>query len=514
MATRKRTGPARRTRATPKRAAKQRPAPVANRRPAIGPLPLLLAEIERSPQGPATAAIFDFDGTLIAGFSIVSFLKARLTNGEIGAAEVARTLRDLLEAATDGIDNLELITRGIRQWRGADVEDLEALGRRIHEQILDDCVFPQMRTIIEAHRRRGHTLAIATSATEVQVATTAHGLGIEHVLATRLVARHGVLTGAIDGKLLWGPNKAEAVRAWATARDIDLGASWFYADGAEDAALMHLVGRPRPINARPRLRAIARRRGWPVTDFVSRGGTAPGAVMRRAAAIGSLVPATLGAVALGALTGEKRHAANLLTAVVPDVALALAGVRLNVIGEEHLWSRRPAVFLWNHRNVFDAQIVGKLVHRDFGAVAKKELERVPIFALASRFMPIAFLDRKDSRLAVEQLAPATRLLREGYSMLVAPEGTRVRGAEIGPFKKGAFRMAMAAGVPLVPIVIRNADVLGTREDRVPRPGTVDVAVLPPIDVNGWQLEDLGQHIERVREAYVHTLRDWPGPISL
>jgi putative phosphoserine phosphatase/1-acylglycerol-3-phosphate O-acyltransferase len=168
------------------------------------------------------------------------------------------------------------------------------------------------------------------------------------------------------------------------------------------------------------------------------------------------------------------------------------------------------VFIWNHRNIFDAQIVGRLVQRDFGAVAKKELEKVPLFAAASRFLPIAFVDRADSRAAVAALEPATRLLAEGISMLVAPEGTRVAGSGVGPFKKGAFRMAMAARVPIVPIVIRNAEDVGSRASGTMRPGTVDVVVLPPIRLEDWTLRDLERRIEGVREKFVHTLAHWPG----
>jgi putative phosphoserine phosphatase/1-acylglycerol-3-phosphate O-acyltransferase len=167
------------------------------------------------------------------------------------------------------------------------------------------------------------------------------------------------------------------------------------------------------------------------------------------------------------------------------------------------------VFIWNHRNIFDAQIVGNLVRRDFGAVAKKELEKVPIFAAASRFMNIAFVDRSNSKAAVEALKPATELLKNGISMLVAPEGTRAAGNTVASFKKGAFRMAMEAGVPVVPIIVRNVDDIGARNSQFMRPGTVDVVVLPPISVAGWTLEDLDERIESVRRLYVDALRDWP-----
>jgi putative phosphoserine phosphatase / 1-acylglycerol-3-phosphate O-acyltransferase len=196
-------------------------------------------------------------------------------------------------------------------------------------------------------------------------------------------------------------------------------------------------------------------------------------------------------------------------ATLTEISLGLGKVRLDVRGEENLWAARPAVFIWNHRNIFDAQIVGRLVQRDFGAVAKKELQRVPLFAAASRFMHIAFVDRSDTRTAVASLEPATRLLREGISMLVAPEGTRTAGATLGEFKKGAFRMAMAANVPIVPIVIRNVEDSGGRASGTMRPGTVDVAVLRPVPVDGWTRRDLDRRIREVRQSFVDTLEHWP-----
>jgi len=210
-----------------------------------------------------------------------------------------------------------------------------------------------------------------------------------------------------------------------------------------------------------------------------------------------------------ALTGDKREAANFLTSTLTGISLALGKVKLTISGEEHLWAARPAVFIWNHRNIFDAQIVGRLVQRDFGAVAKQELRNVPLFAAASRFMHIAFIDRDNTAAAVAALAPATKLLGEGISILVAPEGTRVAGTGIGDFKKGAFRMAMAARVPIVPIVIRNIEDIGSRTSGTMRPGTVDVAVLPPIRVDRWTQRELDRRIAGVRELFVKTLQDWP-----
>jgi putative phosphoserine phosphatase/1-acylglycerol-3-phosphate O-acyltransferase len=469
-----------------------------------------VSEIEAGERGPQVAAIFDFDGTLIPGYSELAFVRQRLRDGELGLVEIARAAQMAIGLATGRADKRELIELGLREWKGRKAAAMERLGQQVFASAVEPEIFPEMRAIIDAHRRMGHTLLVASSATHFQVGPAAAHLGIGHVLCTRLSQRRGVLTGRVDGPILFGPGKAEAVRDFAARNGVDLGRSWFYADGDEDEALMHLVGHPRPTQPQPQLARVAARRGWPVRRFTSRGRPDTALVLRNLAATASAVPVLAGAAALRLLTGRKRDAANLVTGTLTDIALALGGVELEVAGEQHLWEARPAVFIWNHRNIFDAQIVGNLVRRDFGAVAKKELERVPLFAAASRFMHIAFVDRRDSHAAIESLKPATELLRRGVSMVVAPEGTRAGGRTVAPFKKGAFRMAMDAGVPIVPIVIRNADDVGSRDAGVMRPATVDVVVLPPIPVTDWTLEDLDERIASVRQLFVDTLARWPG----
>lgn len=456
-----------------------------------------------------TGAFFDFDGTIIAGYSILTFLKDRVQRREIGAAEIARAAVSLAQSVAGRIDSRELLSRGMHEWSGREVAELEALGERLFETALRDRIYPEIRALVEEHRRKGHVLAIATSAVPFQVEPIARELGIEHVLCTRLEVRGGVLTGKSKGPILWGRAKAEAVREFARRERIDLGQSYFYADGDEEVALMQQVGHPRPTNPRPKLEQVAREKGWPVQRFRGRGSPTRDAALRSVLATASAVPVFLGAVAMRAVTGDKRLAANFLTTTLTELSLGLGKVSLSVIGEENLWAARPAVFIWNHRHLFDAQIVGRLVQRDFGAVATRELASVPLLAAASRFVPITFVDGADRRSRVAALGPATQLLKDGVSMLVAPEVAPAEGAEVGEFTKGAFRMAMAAQVPIVPIVIRNIEDIRSRVSGTMRPGTVDVAVLPPIRVDDWTPRDLSRCIAGVRQQFVATLRHWP-----
>ena len=93
--------------------------------------------------------------------------------------------------------------------------------------------------------------------------------------------------------------------------------------------------------------------------------------------------------------------------------------------------------------------------------------------------------------------------------MIAPEGTRLDTTEVGPFKKGPFRIAMAAGIPIVPIVIRNAEVIAARDSSTFNAGKVDVAVYPPIPIDGWTHDNLTERIAEIRQLYLDTLLDWP-----
>jgi putative phosphoserine phosphatase / 1-acylglycerol-3-phosphate O-acyltransferase len=358
---------------------------------------------------------------------------------------------------------------------------------------------------------------LSSSALTMQAEPVARYLGIEHVISNRFVVdEDGMLTGEIERPVVWGHSKATSVQRFAADNGIDLRSSYFYADGDEDIGLMYLVGNPRPVNPGPHMSRVAARRGWPVLRLRSRDAGSPLGGVRTLAGIGSLAPLAAGAVGIGVLTRSKRAGVNFLTRYWPETLLTLNGVRLNVTGTENLTARRPAVFLFNHRNNFDVFMVAALVRDDWTGVAKIELERNPLVGPLGKLLDAAFIDRADSAAAVAALEPVQEAARKGLSVLVAPEGTRMdaiaadgTGVGVGPFKKGAFRIAMATGLPIVPIVIRNSDSVAGRNTYRLVPGTVDIAVLPPIDVGDWTLDDLPKRIEEVRARYVETLADWP-----
>jgi putative phosphoserine phosphatase/1-acylglycerol-3-phosphate O-acyltransferase len=362
---------------------------------------------------------------------------------------------------------------------------------------------------VSAHQRTGHTVALASSATRYQVAPLAADLGVDHLLCTRIGVARGVITGALEGGVVWGPEKARAVRDFAARRRIDLSQSYGYANGDEDVPFLDAVGVPAALNPQSQLAKLARDRGWPIHRLTGRGRPGIGEIVRTGTAVAGLGTAAAIGAAIGVLRGSRRDAANFATSVGSDAALALAGVRVHAVGEQNLWSHRPAVFIFNHQSSIDLPVIGSLLRRDVTGVAKKEAGRDPRFALLGYLADVAYVDRGNTTQAKAALAPVVERLRDGVSIALAPEGTRSPTPRLGRFKKGAFHMAMQGGVPIVPIVIRNAGDVMWRNSLLIRSGTVDVAVLEPIPTDHWKVVELDERIAEVRQRYLDTLADWP-----
>lgn len=473
-------------------------------------LPGSVAEVKASPAGPKIGAFFDLDGTLVAGFTGVILTQEQFRRRELGIGDMFNLVQAGLNHQLGRSEFEDLITSASTAMRGRSISDMDEVGERLFRHKIESRIYPEMRELVRAHLDRGHTVCLSSSALTIQVEPVARFLGIPNTLTNKFVVDDdGVLTGDVVRPILWGPGKANAVQKFAAERGIDLKDSYFYADGNEDVALMYLVGNPRPTNPEGKMAAVARQRGWPILKFSSRGGTGLTGTIRTLAGVGSVVPIAAGAISWGLLTRNRRRGINFFTSNWGPMLLASSGVNLNVLGRENLTAKRPAVFIFNHRNNFDPVITSALVRDNFTGVGKKELESDPLVGTLGKLMDSVFIDRDDSKAAVESLKQVEDLARKGLSIVIAPEGTRLDTTTVGPFKKGPFRIAMSAGIPIVPVVIRNAEAIGSRNSQMMNPGTVDVAVFPPISVKDWTVDDLNDRIAEVRQLYLDTLENWP-----
>lgn len=465
----------------------------------------LTREIRSGPSGPRIGAFFDLDQTLFAGFSATAFTRDQFSSGRLSPRDLLDSARATLSFTLGRTGFSSFVTATSAVYRGLPESVLEEAGRHAFEKYLATEIYPESRALVRAHQDMGHTVAIITSATRYQADPVAEELGIEHALCTRLEVEDGVLTGGIIRPTCYGEGKAEAARSLRAKHDLDLEQSFFYSDSHEDLPLFELVGKPRPLNPNRRLAQTAKERQWPVRRFTSRGTPTLAEVARTGLIYAALVPAVGVGLAAGLLNRSKREAFNVMGSVWGDVAASAAGIDLRVQGESHLWDRRPAVFIFNHQSGLELVLLLKMLRRDFTGIAKQELRNNPIFGPLFQASGVVFVDRSNTAKAIEALGPAVEALRQGRSLIIAPEGTRSTTPTVGPFKKGAFHLAMQAGVPIVPIVFRNVLDALPKGAAIVRPAVVEVVVLPPIDTSSWTTDTLDDRVGEIRQRYIDIL---------
>lgn len=465
----------------------------------------LTREIDNGPSGPHIGAFFDLDRTLIATFSVFEFLREALANGLLDYNDLGNAFLTGLRFQLGQLNFSRFVSEIGDTLKGELEEEFAAMGERIFTERLAAEIYPESRALVEAHQRRGHTVAVVSAATPYQVGPVARELGIEHVMATRLEVRAGKFTGKIIRPACYGEGKAIHVRQLAEKKHIDLAESYFYTDSDEDLALLEIVGKPRPLNPNRKLLEVAAARGWPARSFSSRGTPGPEQVTRTALVAGSLVPSLLLGAPAALLNGSWRRAMNLITSTWGELGTAAAGIDLIIQGEQHLWSHRPAVFIFNHQSGIDMMLLCKMLRRDVVGIAKQELKNNPLWGPVMTMMGTVFIDRFDREKAIAGLQPAMDALREGLSIVIAPEGTRSPTPRLGRFKKGAFHIAMSAKVPIVPIIFRNALDALPKHGIFVRPATIEAIVLPPIPTAKWRAADLNKHIDEIHTLYADTL---------
>ena len=186
--------------------------------------------------------------------------------------------------------------------------------------------------------------------------------------------------------------------------------------------------------------------------------------------------------------------------------LRLSGVKVNVTGRQHLDPKQAYVFVSNHRSYLDTAALFLYTGRRIGVLAKKELLKVPILGVGMGFVNVMAIDRSNRERALQTTEAATARIRSGISFGVFAEGTRAKPGEMLPFKKGAFYMAANAGVPIVPIAIKNSDYLMGKGTGEARAGTMEFVILQPVPTTGCSTdEDVKELVERVESVIAAEL---------
>lgn len=200
------------------------------------------------------------------------------------------------------------------------------------------------------------------------------------------------------------------------------------------------------------------------------------------------------------------HIAHFYVRVACRCGLFIAGVQVDARGLENLINDRASVIVLNHRSIFDIIATYAYFKRPTGFIAKKELQKLPVFAYWLTLANGLFLDRKNIRSGLKTILLGVEKVNRGVSMCIFPEGTRNKDrhskTSLLPFHDASLKLAEKTGAPIVPIALYNtADVFENHAPKM-RATKIKMTVGAPIYLDRLSDEDrrfLGRHVHAVME---------------
>ena len=196
-----------------------------------------------------------------------------------------------------------------------------------------------------------------------------------------------------------------------------------------------------------------------------------------------------------------------------SAVLWVTGIKVRVHGMENARGGEPHIFASNHLSWFDVPALAKVLPR-YKFVAKAELFKVPIFGPAMRSVGMIEIQRENRKAAFGAYDVAAERIRAGNSVVVFPEGTRGYAYPLRPFKKGPFVLAIAAGVPIVPIIVHGTIEIMPKGSPWVHPGTIDIHLLEPVTTTGVDYDHREALMQKVRTRMADAMRELYGVEAL
>ena len=189
------------------------------------------------------------------------------------------------------------------------------------------------------------------------------------------------------------------------------------------------------------------------------------------------------AMVCAALAGPK--AASLFGVVWARLNSWATPMLVQIRGRGNIDKAQSYVIVSNHQSQYDIFVLYGWLGIDFKWVMKIELRKVPVLGIACEKIGHIFIDRSNTEAALHSLNDAKSKIVNGTSVIFFPEGTRSKDGNLGRFKKGAFKMALDLGIPILPITISGTrSILPTKTIDI-FPGRASMTIHPPVDITGY-----------------------------
>ena len=197
---------------------------------------------------------------------------------------------------------------------------------------------------------------------------------------------------------------------------------------------------------------------------------------------------------------------NLCGKMIGPVIARIVGAKVINPDAEKLNNSTPAIFVTNHSSALDVFISMGLCPYGGCGVGKKEILKIPFFGQAYWLAGHLLIDRKNNTKAIASMKKLSNFVKtKDLSIWIWPEGTRSKDGKLIPFKKGFVHLALATGLPIVPVVLHGAHKIWPAKTMQFYPGEVRVEVLDPIQTNTWSKRTIDEHVEEVKGLMAKAL---------
>lgn len=220
------------------------------------------------------------------------------------------------------------------------------------------------------------------------------------------------------------------------------------------------------------------------------------------------MPAIAAAREAGDFEDERAQLAR-WTGIWANNVIDMYDWKVNITGQENIPKNQPCVFISNHQGYADIIVMFKAAEgKQIGFMAKDSLKNVPYFGKWIHAIRGVFLKRGNARESLSSIKDGVDLLKNGFSLVIFPEGTRSHGKQMAEFKAGSFKLATRAKVPVVPVTINGSYEAFEVTGVISKNANIDVVIHPPIDtasLDRHQTANITHEVEAMIRASLEEL---------
>lgn len=202
---------------------------------------------------------------------------------------------------------------------------------------------------------------------------------------------------------------------------------------------------------------------------------------------------------------EQRQAIAEVCHIWSDKVAKHFKTNIKVINPENLPEEGPCVYVSNHQSYADILVLLNVIKHQTGFIAKEELASIPVFSKWILRIGSLFILRGDARESLKTISEGVDMIKDGYSLVIFPEGTRSRGGQMGEFKPGSLKLATKAKTVVVPLTINGSYKMYEEPGQITKNVTIEITVHKPVDTSQMDRKELAGLSEALEETIKNAL---------